>query len=112
MAGTVCALVPEEQGILQHTEKGRGHSKKGYSASKGTSRAGPAPEAGRNPLRAGAQDESVVARTDTRKGRVHSLARNGAGTSLSEGTQGSGHGEESWKGHCGAGPKDGLGEEP
>lgn len=43
--------------------------------------------------------------TDTRKGRVHSLARNGAGTSLNEGTQGSGHGEESWKGHCGTGPR-------
>ena len=70
MAGMVCALVPEERGILQHAEKGRGHSKKGYSVSKGMSRAWPAPEAGRDPLQAGAQDESTVAHTATCKGRA------------------------------------------
>ena len=34
MAVVICALVPEEWGRLQRTEKGREHSKKGDSVSK------------------------------------------------------------------------------
>lgn len=50
------ALVPEEWGRLQCTEKGRGHSKKGDSVSKAI-RVRLAPEAGRSPERAGAYSQ-------------------------------------------------------
>ena len=108
MAVTICALVPEEWGRLQHPEQGRGYSKKGDSVNKGMRRVRLAPEAGCSPEWAGAYRQGSHSTHRLTSSLTHSLQKQGGALignggsplrcqedDLHEGTLGSGHGEES-----------------
>lgn len=77
MAVVICALVPEEWGRLQRTEKGREHSKKGDSVSKSMRRLRPAPEAGCSPEWAGAYSQGSHSTQRLSSLLTHSRSREG-----------------------------------